>query len=107
MRVVVAGPDENGIATALEEAGASVTAVATTDRPALEEAGVVDADTLVLTAASDAIAAPIAVDLNPDLRVVGYLDGSLPEYVASSVDMSVDPALISRSMFIEELLDDR
>ena len=103
--VVVAGEDPDGLGAALEERDAEVTrAAGTATRPALEEAGIVDADVLVVTDAGLATSVPIAVDLNPDLRVVVYTRDSVPEFVKGQTGHIVDPELLSPGTVAEEIV---
>lgn len=104
-RVVVAGADPDGLGDALAERGAEVArAEGTANRPALEEAGIVDADVLVLTDAGLATSVSIAKDLNPDLRVVIYTRDSVPEFVKGQAGHILDPALLSVDAVAEELV---
>lgn len=106
-RAVVAGPDEHGLGDALDAAGAAVTRIETeVSASALEEAGIAEADLLVLTDVEEATGIPVAKELNPDVRVVTYADRSLPEFVAAVADLSVDPALLDAATVAEELLAD-
>jgi hypothetical protein len=103
-RAVIAGPDDHDLGDALAAAGIDVSpAAGTANRPALEEAGIVDADLLVLTDTSLATAIPIAKDLTDDLRVVVYANDSLPEFAAGQADMLLDPDLFSPDAVAEEL----
>ena len=105
--VVIAGADEHDLAAALEAAGLSVTpAAGTANRPALEEAGIVDADVLVLTETGLATSIPIAKDLNEGLQVVVYDDNSLPEFAKGQADLLLDPSLFSPEAVAEELAAD-
>lgn len=104
-RVVVAGADPDGLGAALEARGAAVSrAEGTANRPALEEAGIVDADILVVTDAGLATSVTIAKDLNPDLRVVIYTRDSVPEFVKGQAGHIVDPELLSAEAVAEELV---
>ncbi|PSP77069.1 CTP synthetase [Halobacteriales archaeon QS_1_68_20] len=106
MKGIFSGPDDDGIASALEAAGVDlrrVDGVAT--RPALEEAGVHEADLLVLTDVSQATAIPIARDLNGELRVVVYTTDSLPEYVRGMDVLKVDPRLLDAETVASELVE--
>jgi hypothetical protein len=101
---VIAGPDGHDLGDALAGAGIDVSlAAGTANRPALEEAGIVDADLLVLTDTSLATSIPIAKDLNDDLHVVVYAKDSLPEFAAGQADMLLDPNLFSPEAVAEEL----
>jgi len=103
--VIVAGEDPDGLGAALEERGADVThAAGTANRPALEEAGIVDADVLVVTDVDLATSVPIAVDLNLDLRVVVYARDSVPEFVKGQAGHIVDPELLGPAAVAEEIL---
>jgi len=102
---VVVGPDEHGLSEALREAGAGVTRVSgVASATALDDAGVADADLLVITDTGEATAIPVARERNPDLRAVAYAEGSLPESMAAVADLSVDPGLLSPEVVAEELL---
>lgn len=101
---VFAGPDQHGLSDALADAGVAVTHVeGIASRPALEEAGIHDADLLVLTDVGQATAIPIARDLVDDLRVVVYAGDALPEFVTAMEVVRVDPALLSAEAVAEEL----
>ncbi|WP_430503652.1 DUF7126 family protein [Haloparvum sp. PAK95] len=103
--VIVAGPDEHGLGEELAEAGATVTRIPDVVSAAtLEDAGIHDADVLVLTDTAEATAIPIAKELNPDIRAVAYAEGSLPESMAAIADISVDPRLMAPDVVAEELL---
>jgi Trk K+ transport system NAD-binding subunit len=101
--VVVAGTDEYDIATAIDTEGFDAAVVDTANRPALEEAGIVDAYTLVLTEVEQATAIPVAKDLNPDLTVVVYADGSIPDFARRQTDLALDPALFDPADVAAEL----
>jgi voltage-gated potassium channel Kch len=101
-RVVVAGPDADGLGEALEARGAEVVhAEGTATRDDLEAAGIADADVFVLTDAGLATAIPLAQEANPDLRVVAYAHDSLPDFVGDVVAM--DPELLGPEAVAEEL----
>ncbi|WP_247010451.1 DUF7126 family protein [Halorientalis litorea] len=107
MNAVIAGPDDHDLGTALSEAGLTVTrAAGTANRPALEEAGILDAAVLVLTETVLATSIPVAKDLNTDLKVVVYADDSLPEFAKGQADLLLDPSLFSPSAVAEELADE-
>ena len=104
MNAIVVGPDEDGLGDALESQGVEVTRIEEFGtRPALEEAGITEADTLVLTEAQGATAIPIAKDLNEDVRVVVYATDDLPDFARGQTDFIVDPQLLSAEAVAEEL----
>lgn len=104
---VFAGPDEAGLVDALEDEGVEVARVdGVAARPALEDAGLLDADLFVLTDVAQATAIPIARDLAPEARVVVYTGESLPEFAAASEVLKVDPALLDAATVAEELVGD-
>jgi hypothetical protein len=106
MNAVIAGPDEHDLGAALSAVGFSVTrAAGTANRPALEEAGIHDADLLVLTDAALATAIPVATDLNDDIRIVAYTTDSLPEFVKGQGHMALDPRLFDPEDVAEEAVD--
>jgi hypothetical protein len=103
--VVIAGEDPDGIGAALADRGADVRrAAGTATRPALEDAGIVEADLLVVTDAGLATSVPIAVDLNPDLRVVVYTRESVPEFVRGQAGHIVDPDLLGPEAVADEIV---
>jgi Trk K+ transport system NAD-binding subunit len=103
--VVIAGTDPDDLGGALEDRGAAVSyAEGTADRSALEEAGIVDADTLVLTDAGLATSVTVALDRNPDLRIVIYARDSVPEFIKGQAGHILDPALLDSDTVAEELL---
>jgi Trk K+ transport system NAD-binding subunit len=103
--VVIAGGDPDGLGEALEARGAEVArAEGTADRPALEDAGIVDADLLVVTDAGLATAVTVAKDLNSQLRVVVYSRDSVPEFVKGQAGHIVDPELLDAESVAEELV---
>ena len=103
--VVIAGGDPDDLGGALAASGADVShAAGTANRPALEEASIVDADVLVVTDAGLATSVPIAVDLNPDLRVVVYTRDSVPEFVKGQAGHIVDPDLLGPEAVAEEIV---
>jgi hypothetical protein len=102
---VFAGPDEAGLADALAAEGVAVSHVdGVASRPALEDAGITDADLFVLTDVGQATAIPIARDLVEDLRVVVYTGDSLPEFASAQAVLQVDPALLDATAVAEELV---
>jgi Trk K+ transport system NAD-binding subunit len=103
--VVIAGEDPDGLAGALADRDANVTrAAGTANRPALEDAGIVEADVLVVTDAGLATCVPIAVDLNPDLRVVVYTREGVPEFVKGQAGHIVDPDLLGPDAIAGEIV---
>ncbi|WP_117594639.1 DUF7126 family protein [Haloprofundus halophilus] len=105
MKAILCGPDENGLADALTDEGVELTRIdGVVTRPALEDAGVVDAALVVLTDVAEATAIPLAKELNPDVRVVVYANQSLPEFAKGQADLAVDPKLLSASVVAEELV---
>ena len=100
---VVAGTDDHGIADAIAAEGFDVARVDVANRPALEEAGVVDASVYVLTEVEQATSIPVAKDLNPDLKVVVYADGSLPDFARGQADLMLDPDLFDPAEVAAEL----
>jgi voltage-gated potassium channel Kch len=105
MRVLLVGPDDRGLERAFDDLESEVvrlTDVATAET--LAEAGVEDADILVLTAPSDATAVPIALERNPDLRTVIYSPDGIPEFVRGQLDLALDPRALPAETVAEELV---
>jgi hypothetical protein len=104
MNVVFAGADVEGLVDELRERGADVTVVdGIANRPALEDAGIHEADIFLITDVGQATSIVVAKDINPDLRVVAYTDDSLPEFVSGQEVLSVDPALLGPDAVADEL----
>jgi Trk K+ transport system NAD-binding subunit len=103
MTVIVAGTDDHDIAAAIDAEDFDVTCVDVANRSALEEAEIQDADVFVLTEVQQATAIPVAKELNEDLRLVVYADGSLPDFARGQADLLVDPALLDTTTVAEEL----
>jgi len=104
MRAIVVGPDDDGLGEALEAEGVEVTRIPeVATRPALESAGVTDADALVLTQATGATAIPVARDINDGVRIVVYAEDDLPDFARGQADLIVDPRLLSVDAVAEEL----
>ncbi|AFK20321.1 CTP synthetase [Haloferax mediterranei ATCC 33500] len=102
---IVAGTDPDGLGEALESEGANVvriTGIAAAD--SLDEAGIDEADLLVLTDMDDATAISVAKERNPDVRVVTYAHDSLPEFAKGQADLAVDPDLLAVDVVAEELV---
>jgi len=104
VRAVLAGPDQHGLAAALEDQGIEVRRVeGLASRDSLDEAGIDGAALLVLTDADDASVIPVARERHPEIRIVAYADDSLPEFARPQVDLAVDPALLPADVVAEEL----
>jgi len=103
MRVIVAGTDDHDIAAAVEGEGYEVTRVDVANRPSLEEAGVHEAERYVLTEVKQATSISVAKDLNPDLKVVVYADGDLPDFARAQADLLLDPKLFDPADVAAEL----
>ncbi|WP_424002880.1 DUF7126 family protein [Haloarcula salina] len=103
MKVVLVGTDPNGLTDALDAEGHAVTVADIGNRPGLEEAGIHDADVYLLTEMEQATSIAVAKDLNPDLRVVVYAEGSLPDFASRQADLVVDPNLLDPEAVAEEL----
>ena len=103
MSVIVAGEDPEDIAAAIETEGFEVARVDIANRPALEEAGIVDATAYVLTEMQQATSISVAKDLNSDLQVVVYAEGSLPDFALAQADLILDPELFDPEDVAAEL----
>lgn len=103
MSVIVAGEDPEDIAAAIEAEDFEVARVDIANRPALEDAGVVDATAYVLTEMEQATSISVAKDLNPEFRVVVYAEGSLPNFALAQADLILDPDLFDPEDVAAEL----
>ncbi len=105
MKVVIAGADDEGVAAALEAAGAEVRRVdGVATQRSLAAVDIAEADVLLLTDMDDATAISVAKDANPDVRVVTYATDSLPEFARAQADLALDPALFSPELVADELV---
>lgn len=103
MQAVIVGPDR-GIEAALAKEGVETVRVAgLATGESLDDAGLADADLLVITDAGEATAVPVARDRNPDVRIVFYTPDTVPEFVTGQLDLAVDPDLLSPEIVAEEL----
>jgi Trk K+ transport system NAD-binding subunit len=103
MNVVVVGSDPKRMREALADAGHVPTVADVGNRPGLEEAGVHDAEVFLLTEMAQATSIAVAKDINPELRVVVYAEGSLPDFASRQADLVVDPELLGPEAVAEEL----
>lgn len=102
-RAIVAGIDDYGIGDAIAAEGFDVARVDVANRPALEEAGLHEASVYVLCEMDQATSISVAKDLQPEVKVVVYADGSLPDFARGQADLVLDPALFSVEDVAEEL----
>jgi voltage-gated potassium channel Kch len=103
-RAIIAGADADGLGDALAAKGIEVArAEGTADREALEAAGVAAADLLVVTDMGLATSISVAKDINPELRVVVYAHGSLPEFARGQAGHILDPELLGPEVVAEEV----
>ena len=103
MEVLVAGQDDYDIAGAIAAEGHHMERVDVANRPAIEEAGIHEADVFVLTEVAQATTISVAKDLNETVRVVVYADGSLPDFARGQADLVVDPDLLAPDAVAQEL----
>lgn len=104
MHAVLVGPDRE-LDAALREHGVETVRI---DGPAtgeaMAEAGIEDADLLVVSDVNEATAIPVALDANPRLRVVVYAPETMPEFVRGQVDLAVGPGVLAPDAIAEELV---
>ncbi|UWG48774.1 TrkA, K+ transport system, NAD-binding component [Halanaeroarchaeum sp. HSR-CO] len=104
MQAVIVGPDR-GIEAALADHDVETTRVeGLATGESLDDAGLADADLLVITDAAEATAVPVAKDRHPSIRIVFYTTDSVPEFVTGQLDLAVDPDLLSPDVVAEELV---
>jgi Trk K+ transport system NAD-binding subunit len=104
MKAILVGPDEDGLGDALSAEGVEISRIeGMANRPALEEAGITEADALILTETDGATVISIAKDINEDVQVVVYTDDNLPDFARRQADLIVDPQLLSAEAVAEEL----
>lgn len=104
---IVAGPDPDDLSGELEAQGLSVSRInGEVSRVALTEAGVAEAQLLVLTDVAEATGIALAKDENPEIRAVFYSPDEIPDFVKGQTDLAVDPALLDVDIVAEELAAD-
>jgi hypothetical protein len=103
MQVIVTGTDEYSLADAIADAGHDVRPVDIGNRDALDGADVAETDVYVLTELEQATSIPVAKEQNPDLTVLVYTDGSLPDFARRQTDLMLDPALFDPEEVAAEL----
>jgi|AntRauMinimDraft_2_1070382.scaffolds.fasta_scaffold01158_2 Trk K+ transport system NAD-binding subunit len=101
---IVAGPDPDGLGDALEAEGVTIHRITgVVSLSTLQEAGLDEADLLVLTDIGEASGIPVAKENTPEIRVVVYSPENLPDFVKGQADLAVDPELLDVSVVAEEL----
>ena len=101
---IVAGPDDEHLADALETQGIEVTRIdGVVTGETLEDAGIDDVALFVLTDLAEATSIVVAKERNPSVRVVVYTHDSLPEFAKGQADLAVDPDLLGADVVAEEL----
>lgn len=108
MRVAVlgtAGEDRDALVAALEEAGATVTVTASVGEDALRDAGVSDADAVVVLGGDRATLVPVARRLADDPRTVMVADDA-PDFVRGTVDLILSTEVGTPDAVAEALMDD-
>ena len=103
LRAIVVGRDTHSIGDAIADAGHDLTRVDTGTGETLDGAGIERADVYVLTEHDQATSIPVAKKRNPDLRVVVYADGSLPDFARRQTDLALDPDLFDPADVAAEL----
>lgn len=104
MNAILVGPDRD-LESALRAEGVETVRIegpATGER--LAEAGIAEADLLVLTDVGEATAIPVAREANGRLRVVIYAEETMPEFVRGQVDLAVAPGVLDPAVIAEELV---
>ncbi|MDY6780476.1 MAG: CTP synthetase [Halobacteria archaeon] len=102
MRVIALGVDDD-TAEALEEAGADVSRLGDANREALIDAGVEEAEFLILGGAEYSTHAVVAKDVNPDIRTVLVADDA-PDYVRGTVDLILSPEFADGDTLVEAVV---
>lgn len=103
MNVLVAGAENGSLADAVRAEGHDVSVAPVGNRPGLEDAGILEADVYLLSEMEQATSIAVAKDLNPDVRVIVYASGSLPDFATRLADVVVDPALLEPATVAAEL----
>lgn len=101
--VIVVGTDEHDIAGAIADAGMDLERVDIGNREALAATDITEATVYLLTEVTQATSIAVAKELNPDLRVVVYAAGSLPDFARRQADLLLDPDLFDPADVAAEL----
>ncbi|QDX40689.1 CTP synthetase [Salarchaeum sp. JOR-1] len=102
MNAILVGPDR-GLGDALGAQGVSVERIGLGSAAELEDAGVADADVLVLTDVGESTAVSVALELNDRLKTVVYSPDTIPEFVRGQLDLALDTELLDPDLVAEEL----
>ncbi|MDZ7745437.1 MAG: CTP synthetase [Halobacteriales archaeon] len=103
-RAIIAGSDAASLGDALVTEGVDVTTAAgTANRDALEAAGIAEADVFIVTEMGLATSISVAKELNPDVRVVVYAEGTLPDFARRQAGHILDPKLMDPDFVAEEV----
>jgi DNA-binding transcriptional LysR family regulator len=103
MYAILVGPDRSLDAALRDQGVETVRLDGHATGESLADAGVADADLLVITDVAEATAIPVARDVNPDLRVVIYSPETMPEFARGQVDLAVAPGVLDPDVIAEEL----
>jgi predicted HD phosphohydrolase len=103
LSVILACSDPHDLGDAIEAAGHDVTHIEVGNRPALEEAGIHEANVYVLTDVEQATSIAVAKDLAAAVKVLVYADESLPDFARRQADLVIDPSLLDPAVVAEEL----
>lgn len=104
--VLVVGPDDHGLADRLAAAG--VDAHRLDGRPVgadLEGGGIAGAGVFIVTDAGLASLISVAKEHNPDVVVVLYGGGGLPDFAARQADLAIDPRLVDPDEVVDAVVD--
>lgn len=103
MFAILVGPDRS-LEAALRDQGVETVRLAEhATGESLADAGVADADLLVITDVAEATAIPVAKDVNSGIRVVIYAPETMPEFARAQVDLAVAPGVLDPDVIAEEL----
>ncbi len=100
MKVVVVGNSE--LAEKLENEGLSVSSIDEWGEDKLIDAGVNEADAMVVVGGDYAVEIPIALDLNGSLRTILIADDA-PDYVRGTVDVILSREMENTEMVLSAL----
>lgn len=104
--VLVLGADDHGLAKRFEAVDVAVAHLDGQPVGAdLEAAGIGGADAVVLTETSLSTLIAVAKEHNPDIAVVLYAEGRLPEFATRQADLAVDPALVTPDDLVDAVVD--
>lgn len=104
--VILLGEDGYDLVDRLKAAGLEVTTLTGFPTGAdLDDAGVEDAEVVLVADVHLASLIPVARERQPTIQVIVYSTDRLPPFASAQADLAVDPTLIDPDELVAALLD--